>query len=71
MKKQAFITWEHGDADGETDENYEIKDVDSFLNFIAEIRGYKVTNPYQVSVQPNNLPLKGFSPRNQNLPSDV
>jgi len=37
----------------------------------AEIRGYKVTNPYEVSVYPNNLPLKGFSPRNTNLPSDV
>jgi hypothetical protein len=37
----------------------------------AEIRGYKVTNPYEVSVYPNNLPLKGFSPRNENLPSDV
>jgi len=37
----------------------------------AEIKGYKVTNPYEVSVYPNNLPLKGFSPRNKNLPSDV
>jgi hypothetical protein len=37
----------------------------------AEIKGYKVTNPYQVSVYPNNLPLKGFSPNNTNLPSDV
>ena len=37
----------------------------------AEIKGYKVTNPYEVSVQPNNLPLKGFSPRNKNLPNDV
>ena len=37
----------------------------------ASIRGYKITNPYQVSVQPNNLPLKGFSPNNKNLPSDV
>ena len=37
----------------------------------AEIKGYKVTNPYEVSVYPNNLPLKGFSPRNENLPSDV
>lgn len=37
----------------------------------AEIRGYKVTNPYQVSIYPNNLPLKGFSPNNKNLPSDV
>ena len=37
----------------------------------AEILGYKVTNPYQVSIQPNNLPLKGFSPNNKNLPKDV
>jgi hypothetical protein len=37
----------------------------------AEIKGYKVTNPYEVSIYPNNLPLKGFSPRNKNLPSDV
>jgi hypothetical protein len=37
----------------------------------AEIEGYKVTNPWQVSVYPNNLPLKGFSPNNKNLPSDV
>ena len=37
----------------------------------AEIRGFKVTNPYEVSIYPNNLPLKGFSPRNTNLPSDV
>jgi hypothetical protein len=37
----------------------------------AEIKGYKVTNPYEVSFYPNNLPLKGFSPRNKNLPSDV
>jgi hypothetical protein len=37
----------------------------------AEIKGFKVTNPYQVSVYPDNLPLKGFSPRNKNLPNDV
>jgi hypothetical protein len=37
----------------------------------AEIKGYKVTNPYEVSIYPNNLPLKGFSPKNKNLPSDV
>ena len=38
---------------------------------IASKRGFKVTNPYQVSVQPNNLPLKGFHPNNKNLPKDV
>ena len=37
----------------------------------AEIKGYKVKNPYEVSIYPNNLPLKGFSPNNKNLPSDV
>ena len=37
----------------------------------AEVKGFKVTNPYQVSIYPNNLPLKGFSPKNKNLPSDV
>lgn len=37
----------------------------------AEIKGYKVTNPYEVSVYPNNLPLKGFSPNNPSLPNDV
>ena len=37
----------------------------------AEIKGYKITNPYEVSIYPNNLPLKGFSPKNKNLPSDV
>lgn len=37
----------------------------------AEIKGFKVTNPFEVSIYPNNLPLKGFSPRNKNLPSDV
>jgi hypothetical protein len=26
----------------------------------AEIKGYKITNPYEVSIYPNNLPLKGF-----------
>jgi hypothetical protein len=37
----------------------------------AEIKGYKVTNPYEVSFYPNNLPLKGFSPNNPNLPKDA
>lgn len=38
---------------------------------IAAKRGFKVTNPYQVSVQPNNLPRKGFHPANNNLPIDA
>jgi hypothetical protein len=37
----------------------------------ASKRGFKVTNPYQVSVQPNNLPRKGFHPNNENLPKDA
>lgn len=37
----------------------------------AEIKGFKVRNPFEVSVYPNNLPLKGFHPNNKNLPSDV
>ena len=37
----------------------------------AEIKGYKVTNPFEVSIYPNNLPLKGFSPNNPNLPKDA
>lgn len=37
----------------------------------AEKRGYVVRNPYEVSFYPNQLPLKGFSPRNKNLPKDV
>jgi len=37
----------------------------------AEIKGFKVTNPYQVRVPKNNLPNKGFHPNNNNLPSDA
>jgi hypothetical protein len=37
----------------------------------ASKRGFRVTNPYQVSVQPNNLPRKGFHPNNDNLPKDA
>ena len=29
-----------------------------------EIDGYKITNDYQVSIQPRNLPNKGFLPGN-------
>ncbi len=32
---------------------------------IAEKRGYKVRNPYQVNVQPKNLPYEGFLPTNK------
>ena len=37
----------------------------------AARKGYNVTNPFEVSIYPKNLPLKGFSPNNKNLPSDV
>ena len=37
----------------------------------ASKRGFRVTNPYQVSIQPNNLPRKGFHPNNDNLPKDA
>jgi hypothetical protein len=37
----------------------------------AEVKGFKVKNPFEVSVYPSNLPLKGFSPNNKNLPKDV
>jgi hypothetical protein len=53
---------------------YMLNDKDMFEKIgtrAAEIRGYKVTNPSEVSIYPNNLPLKGYSPRNKNLPSDV
>ena len=53
---------------------YMLNDKDMFEKVgtrAAEIRGYKVTNPSEVSIYPNNLPLKGYSPRNKNLPSDV
>jgi hypothetical protein len=33
--------------------------------------GYRVTNEPQVSMKPNDMPLKGFSPNNPNLPKDV
>jgi len=53
---------------------YMLNDKDTFEKIgtrAAEIRGYKITNPSEVSIYPNNLPLKGYSPRNKNLPSDV
>jgi hypothetical protein len=33
--------------------------------------GYVVRNPKEVAMMPNDMPLKGFSPNNPNLPSDV
>tara|TARA_R100001440_G_scaffold111_3_gene286 strand:- start:1648 stop:3411 length:1764 start_codon:yes stop_codon:yes gene_type:complete len=33
--------------------------------------GYRVDNPSEVSMMPKDMPLKGFSPNNPNLPSDV
>jgi len=33
--------------------------------------GYNPVNPKEVSMMPNDMPLKGFSPNNPNLPKDV
>ena len=33
--------------------------------------GYRVTNEPQVSMMPKDMPLKGYSPNNPNLPKDV
>lgn len=33
--------------------------------------GYRVRNPKEVAMMPKDMPLKGFSPNNPNLPSDV
>ena len=55
-------------------QTYMLNDKDTFDQIgtrAAEIKGFKVTNPYEVSIYPNNLPLKGFSPNNKNLPSDA
>jgi hypothetical protein len=37
----------------------------------AEKFGYRVRNPKEAAMKPNDMPLKGFSPNNPNLPSDV
>jgi hypothetical protein len=37
----------------------------------AEKFGYRVRNPKEVAMMPNDMPLKGFSPNNKNLPKDV
>ena len=33
--------------------------------------GYNPVNSKEVSMKPNDMPLKGFSPNNPNLPKDV
>ena len=33
--------------------------------------GYRVTNPKEVAMMPKDMPRKGFSPNNTNLPSDA
>ena len=33
--------------------------------------GYRVTNPKEVAMMPKDMPRKGFSPNNPNLPSDA
>lgn len=37
----------------------------------AEKFGYRVRNPKEVAMQPNDMPLKGFSPNNPNRPKDA
>ena len=38
----------------------------------AEVKyGYKVKNPWEVSVRPVDMPRKGFHPNNKNLPKDA
>ena len=38
----------------------------------AEVKyGYKVRNPWEVSVRPVDMPRKGFHPNNKNLPKDA
>ena len=37
----------------------------------AEKFGYIIRNPKEVAMMPKDMPLKGFSPNNKNLPSDV
>ena len=37
----------------------------------AEKYGYRVRNPKEVAMMPNDMPLKGFHPNNKNLPKDV
>ena len=37
----------------------------------AEKFGYRVRNPKEVAMMPKDMPLKGFSPNNKNLPRDV
>ena len=38
---------------------------------LAEKYGYRVRNPKEVAMIPNDMPLKGFHPNNKNLPNDV
>lgn len=47
------------------------KDTNQISTGKARKFGYRVTNPKEVSMKPNDMPLKGFSPRNNNLPKDV
>lgn len=37
----------------------------------AEKYGYRIRNNKEVAMMPNDMPLKGFHPNNNNLPSDV
>jgi hypothetical protein len=47
------------------------KDTKELSTGKAERFGYRVRNPKEVAMMPKDMPLKGFSPNNPNLPSDV
>lgn len=47
------------------------KDTNEISTAKGEKFGYRVRNEKEVSMMPNDMPLKGFSPNNPNLPSDV
>ena len=65
FKRLTFASVEGGDVDVASPNAKQVGTA------AAARRGYKITNPYQVRVPKNNLPLKGFHPNNKNLPSDV
>ena len=47
------------------------KDTNEISTAKGEKFGYRVRNEKEVAMIPNDMPLKGFSPNNPNLPSDV
>lgn len=47
---KVYITWEHGDADFETEKSYSFKTIDemkAFLNFIYDLRGFSKLIGYE------------------------